>query len=75
MLFRSYPTDALAGALLGVTGYWLAKRFENSWRLHFDPAFGRRQAITSLLHLAVFAWIFEVAVEFRDVQWLLGRLR
>jgi membrane-associated phospholipid phosphatase len=65
-----YFTDVLAGTLLALAGYavarWVLEENVISW---LDALAHQRTLPWALLQLAVFIWIFQVTVEFREVTW------
>jgi membrane-associated phospholipid phosphatase len=65
-----YPSDILAGLILGLAGtlsalYFFQRRLTPLVQKAFDAGWSR-----ALLEIVVFVWILEIAVEFRDVVWL-----
>lgn len=70
-----YLTDVFVGLFAGLLGFaaahFVEKRSSNvSW---FSPA--PTQAVRLVANIVVFAWILQVAVEFRDAEWLVRGLR
>jgi len=66
-----YPTDVLAGIILGLAGYgaaryWLEPRLVR----HAEGILKGKAWLRALGQLTVFAWILQVATGFRDVVWL-----
>ena len=71
-----YPTDVLAGIVLGLAGYATARfLLEPRLALPMARVFKGKTWLRVLGELVVFAWILQVAVEFRDVVWLNNVLR
>lgn len=65
-----WASDILAGVVLGLTGYAVARYlFESSFVTYADRAFEARSIVRVFAEIGVFAWILEVALEFRDVVW------
>jgi len=65
-----YPTDIMAGIILGVAGYGFARYILESRLLaRIAPAIKRIHWLDLLLEALVFVWILQVATEFRDVIW------
>ncbi len=71
-----YLSDVIAGAVLGLAGYagarWLFEP-EVIRRVQLGEQQGGRLRL--LGEILVFAWVLEVAVEFRDVAWLAYSLK
>jgi membrane-associated phospholipid phosphatase len=71
-----YPTDVLAGLLVGFVGYWLARVvLEHSLSIRIlgtDHQVGWRRM---LLETCVFLWILEVAVSFSEGVWIVHALQ
>lgn len=66
-----YASDVLAGLGLGLTGYAGARYlFEPTLVRYLDRAFQAGAWLQVVAEVGVFAWILEVAVEFRDVAWI-----
>jgi membrane-associated phospholipid phosphatase len=66
-----YPTDVLAGLLLGLGGYTFARYLlEAPLVAPIERLFRRGEQLRVLGELVVFFWILQVAVEFRDMVWL-----
>jgi membrane-associated phospholipid phosphatase len=66
-----FATDVLVGFLIGLIGYWLARRVLEgrltSRLQHFLDQTPRLQLIREMV---VFLWIIQVTVEFQGVGWL-----
>ncbi len=68
--------DILAGALLGLAGYAGARYLlEPTLVPSVDRAFDESGAVRIFAEIVVFAWILEVALEFRDVVWARDSLK
>jgi undecaprenyl-diphosphatase len=71
-----YPSDVLAGAILGLAGYAAARYFLESRLVpHLERFFEGRTWMRVLAEAVVFTWILQVAVGFRDVVWLKNALQ
>jgi membrane-associated phospholipid phosphatase len=71
-----YPTDVLAGVVLGLAGYATARYLlEPRLARPMERVFQGKTWLRVLGELVVFAWILQVAVGFRDVVWLNNVLR
>lgn len=64
-----YPADVLVGIVLGISGYWVARKAEPclSGRMHLWLEGNRWMRITT--EIVVFLWIVQMAVEFRELVW------
>lgn len=70
-----YPTDVLAGFLIGILGYVVGRYVFESGLSDRSLAFGRRPgARRVMLETCVFLWILELAVNFREGVWILNTL-
>ena len=70
-----YPTDILAGLILGLAGPLIALRY---FQPRLAPLIQKTLSVgwrRVLLQTVVFVWILEIAVEFRDVTWLAHQMR
>jgi membrane-associated phospholipid phosphatase len=66
-----YLTDVLAGALLGLAGYAVTRRFlETRLVSKMDEFLNKGPRLGFLREFFVFIWILEVTVEFKDVVWI-----
>jgi membrane-associated phospholipid phosphatase len=66
-----YLSDVLAGLVLGVAGYVIAKWvFARHIIPRCEQTCRSSRALQVFARVAAFLWILEVAVEFRDVVWL-----
>ena len=66
-----YLSDVLAGIVLGMAGYAGARYFLESRLVPpIERSFRSRTWVRVLGEAVMFAWIYQVAVEFRDVVWL-----
>ena len=66
-----YLSDVLAGVLLGLSGYAVARRFlETRLISNIDEFLNKGPRLGFLRESLVFIWIFEVTVEFKDVVWI-----
>ena len=64
-----YPTDVLAGALIGLAAYWISRGFfEPNLVLWLDQILEHR--FRAWGEVIVFVWILQLAVEFRELVWL-----
>ena len=71
-----YPSDVLAGIILGLAGYGAARYLqEPSLVRQVEGIFKGKTWLRALGQLTVFAWILQVATEFRDVVWLKSALQ
>lgn len=71
-----YASDVLAGLGLGLTGYAAARYLlESTLVPYVDRIFQGRGWLQALAEIAVFAWILQVALEFRDVVWARDSLK
>jgi membrane-associated phospholipid phosphatase len=71
-----YPTDVLAGLLIGILGYTIGRYGFESGLSGRILAFGRRPgARRVMLETCMFLWILELAVNFREGVWILNTLR
>jgi membrane-associated phospholipid phosphatase len=71
-----YPTDVLAGIILGLVGYGAARYWLEPWLVrHVEGIFKGKTWLRVLGQLTVFAWILQVATGFRDVVWLKNALQ
>jgi membrane-associated phospholipid phosphatase len=70
-----YPTDVLAGFLIGLVGYAIARvAFERTLSTRILAMGTRPGWRRVLLEACVFLWILEVAVSFREGAWIVGAL-
>ncbi|MFB3921522.1 MAG: phosphatase PAP2 family protein [Terriglobia bacterium] len=66
-----YLSDVIAGLLLALLGYAIARYgLESRFTTHFDSFFEGSQAGRVARELLVFVWILQVAVEFREAIWV-----
>lgn len=66
-----YPTDVLAGIILGLAGYASARYLLEAWLVpRLEQVFTGRMWLRLLGEVIVFAWILQVAIGFRDVVWI-----
>jgi membrane-associated phospholipid phosphatase len=71
-----WASDILAGLLLGLTGYAAARDLlETTVVPHIDRLFEGGSGLQVLAEIVVFAWIFQVALEFRDAVWVRDSLK
>ncbi|HEV2382528.1 MAG TPA: phosphatase PAP2 family protein [Terriglobia bacterium] len=71
-----YFTDIVAGLALGLAGYAGARYLlENTLIDRIDLVFGSKTKLQVFAELVVFAWILQVALEFRDVVWARNSLK
>jgi len=65
-----YPSDILAGLVLGLGGYLSARYFlERRWVARLEQLFDPNQRFYVLWQALIFAWILQVAIEFGDAVW------
>jgi undecaprenyl-diphosphatase len=68
-----YASDVLAGALVGLVGYLAARTWTEPWlsraEANLSARFRRRRWLRVAAEIVVFVWIFQLAVEFREVVW------
>lgn len=66
-----YPTDIVAGIVLGLAGYGFSHYILESRVLaRIVPAIRSIRWLEGLLEVLVFVWILQIATEFRDVIWI-----
>lgn len=66
-----YPTDVLAGFVLGLAGYAFARYLLEPGLLpRIELAAQASPRLSALEEFVVFVWILEVALEFRDAVWV-----
>lgn len=71
-----WTSDILAGLALGLTGYAAARYLlESTVVPYVDRVFRGSGWLQTLAEIVVFAWILQVALEFRDVVWARNSLR
>jgi undecaprenyl-diphosphatase len=71
-----YPTDVLAGLVLGLFGYFIARTFLESFlSLHLERLLDQGKWPHLLGEFVVFIWILETAVEFREGVWIKNALQ
>ena len=70
-----YTTDVLAGIALGLAGCVLARRFDRRYGEALGTRLARLRRWRPAFAFVVFLWIWQVAVEFRDADWLQRSLR
>lgn len=71
-----YPSDVLAGIILGLAGYGAARHLlEPRLVRQVEGIFKGKTWLRVLGQLTVFAWILQVATEFREVVWLKNALQ
>jgi undecaprenyl-diphosphatase len=64
-----YPSDVLAGLVLGLAGYAVARLVLAGYLIPVERLFADRNRLRPLWQALIFTWILEVAVEFRDYRW------
>lgn len=70
-----YPSDVVAGGILGLLGYFAARTFlEPSLITHLDPLFDQGTWKHVLGELLIFFLILEIAVEFQEFVWIKNSL-
>lgn len=70
-----YPSDVFAGVILGLLGYFAARTLlEPSLHPYLERLFERATWPRVLGECFVFAWILQIAVEFRDFVWIKNTL-
>jgi len=70
-----YPSDVLAGLILGLAGYVSAQYLlEPRLVSNIEQVFEKRNHLRIVRNVVVFVWILQVAVEFRDIIWLKNSL-
>jgi undecaprenyl-diphosphatase len=69
-----YASDVVAGALVGLIGYLAARSWIEPWlsraEANLSAGFRRRRWLRVAAEIVVFVWIFQLAVEFREVVWV-----
>ncbi|HEV2349358.1 MAG TPA: phosphatase PAP2 family protein [Terriglobia bacterium] len=66
-----YLSDIFTGFVIGMAGYAIARYFlEARLTAKIGPFLERKPRLQLLSEVIVFAWILQVAVEFKDVVWL-----
>ena len=71
-----YPSDVFAGIILGLAGYAAARYFLESRLVpRLERLFAGKTWLRVLGEVIVFAWILQVAIEFREAVWLRNCLR
>jgi membrane-associated phospholipid phosphatase len=66
-----YPTDVLAGLMLGLLGYFAARSWLEPWlNPYIDRLFEHARWPCVLGEFVVFVWILQIAVEFREFVWI-----
>lgn len=71
-----YPSDVLAGGILGLVGYFAARTFlEPSLIPHLDPLLQQGTWKHILGELLVFFLILEIGVEFQEFIWIKNSLQ
>ena len=70
-----YPTDVLAGLLIGFVAYWISRfAFDRTLSAQILSAGTRPGWRRILLETCVFLWILEVAVSFQEGVWIVNAL-
>lgn len=70
-----YPSDVLAGVILGLAGYLSALYFlEPRLVSNVERVFEKDNHLRVVGNVLVFVWILQLAVEFRDIIWLKNSL-
>ena len=70
-----YPSDVLAGLLLGILGYYLARTYlEPGLEPHIARLFAQSGWPRALVEVIVFVWILQISVEFGEFVWVKGVL-
>jgi membrane-associated phospholipid phosphatase len=70
-----YLTDVFSGLILAVLGYAIARYLlEPHLILKAQAFFEQTLALQNLREFLIFVWIFQVAVEFRQVVWIMSVL-
>ncbi len=68
-----YLTDVVVGAAIALTGYAISRRFlEIRVMAKVEHFLAERPFLWLFTEFVVFAWIFQVTVEFREVVWVTG---
>ncbi len=68
-----YLTDVVVGAGIALTGYAISRRFfEARGTAKVEHFLAERPLLWLFTEFVVFAWIFQVTVEFREVVWATG---
>jgi hypothetical protein len=71
-----YPTDILAGLLIGLVSYGVARAAFEGHLSSRIAALGNRTGLRrAALETCVYLWILEVSVNFREGVWILNTLR
>lgn len=71
-----YPTDILAGLVIGLAAYVLVANVVTSrLRRHLDSIVHERCWQRPLLILGFFVWILEIATGFHEAVWLIGAIK
>jgi len=71
-----YPSDVLAGIILGLAGYASARYLLEAWLVpRLERVFTGRMWLRLLGEVIVFTWILQVAIGFREAVWLRNCLR
>lgn len=66
-----YPSDIIAGLILGCAAFLSARYLLESWVVvRLEHWWEKAQRWRFVAESLVFAWIFEIAVEFREIIWL-----
>jgi membrane-associated phospholipid phosphatase len=70
-----YPADVLAGLLIGLVAYWIARiAFERTLSAGIISIGSQPGWPRILLETCIFLWILEVAVSFQEGVWILNTL-
>jgi len=70
-----YPTDVLAGLILGLLGYFSSRTLlEPSYGPYFERLFEQNTWLRVVGEFVVFVWILQTGVEFREVVWIKNSL-
>jgi hypothetical protein len=71
-----YLSDVVAGLILGLTGYVIARRWLEPWLVaRIEHAMEESSRFQVVMEMIVFVWILQVALEFRDAVWFRNGLR
>jgi membrane-associated phospholipid phosphatase len=65
-----YPTDVMAGFVVGIIAYLVARRLEARISRPLARFFERHGWITTAANLVLYAWVLETAFDFREAGWI-----